>query len=189
MVVLGGEAGPGRGAARQSPVTDNLHRKRVATRRVGGIVAVVPENAELDTIGALLPVEVVALDVLRAIEGPELEERPSAGERIPSIGTAGAAGQDAFIELIGRLDPVTSATDRQQVLEAQSIVGIPALTRNEVIDVRIVAACALARKIRVAIDISVDIFEVSDRDDGIEEQPLAAERPDVLPHDETHDGS
>ena len=189
MVVLGGEAGPGRGAARQSPVTGNLHGKRVATRRVGGIVAVVPENAELDAIGALLGIEIVVLDVLRAIEGPELEERPSAGQRVPRGATTGAAGQHAFIKLIGRQDPVTPAADRQQVIEAQSIVGIPALARNEVIGVRIVAACALARKVRVAIDISVGVFEVSDRDDGIEEQPLAAERLDVLPHEETHDGS
>jgi hypothetical protein len=109
----------------------------------------------------------VAVDLLGAVKGPQLQVTSAAFKRIEGGSTFGLGHQKSVLHFIGGDDFIAAVADRQQIFEFEPEKIIPAVALDIVVFVRVVAAGAFIRIMRIAVDIRVAITEVTHRKDGV----------------------
>lgn len=144
------EHGPGVGAVEQSEVAREGEVDAAARREVGGEVAVVPEQVEVEAVGLHLPEARVAVDLLRPVEWPQADEAPAALQGVSGGPAAGARDEQAAVDLVLLEDLLAPVADRQKVLELGPKVVVEAVAVDEVVGTRTVASGALGREAGVA---------------------------------------
>src|SRR5687768_2378731 len=110
--------GPRVRAIEGAKVPRQSQRHALPPRRVGREVPVVPRQAEIDAVGAGRRRDVVAVDLLRAVERSKVDEGPATLERVERPGAGEAADRETIDQLITRHDLVPAVAERQQVMES-----------------------------------------------------------------------
>jgi hypothetical protein len=114
----------------------------------------------------------IPIDLLPAVEGPQLQIGPPALQWVQGFPTGGARHEEPVLKMESADDPVAAVTDGQEVFESQPKEIIPAVAFDEIIRVRVVVAGTFVGKLGVAVDKRLGILEIPHRDNRIHEQPL-----------------
>src|SRR5262249_34151231 len=120
------------------------------------------------TVGADCGRYVVAVDLLRAVERPQVNEGPPAVERVKRLCASKAPDRKAIHDIvIGQ--HLSAIADRQQIVESDPGKVVESFALDEIVSARVVASRVLVGEVRVAIDVALDLAEIADRCKRIDE--------------------
>ncbi len=102
-------------------------------RRIGEKIAVIPEQRKIKTVVINVRVDIVAVNLLRAVKRPQFQKTPAAFKRIEGGPFSDVGFYEPVFDFICSDNLISTGTDGKQVFEFEPEEVVPAVTFDKVI--------------------------------------------------------